>query len=991
MRTIKPWVATMAALLYVITANAYDFEVDGIYYNILSSSDLTVEVTSGNNRYSGEIIIPSKILYKSKLLTVTGIEDYVFDNCTSLNGIIIGDSITSIKRYAFYGCTGLTSVTIGNGVTNIDDYAFMDCTSLENITIGNSVSNIGLSAFENCNSLTSITIPNNVGSIQSEAFNGCTSLRDLCIEDGERVLSMGCSSHSYGYYDTDYYGLFYSCPLQSVYLGRSIRSSDLYTPFRNNSSIGSLTIGKNVNSIIDYMFYGCSGLRNVVIPDETVSIGDYAFYDCCSLTSIVIGKNVRRIGENAFGNCYNLTSFTIPNNVTNIGNYTFSGCTSLKDLCIEDGGTSLTLGYGSYLSYSTGGGLFKSCPLESLYLGRNLKYDTGKNYGYSPFYGQTKLKTLTFGNGITDIGDNAFRGCSALAGVVISASVTNIGDNAFKYCSGLTSFTIGNNVKNIGDYAFEECKNLADVYLYATTPPVLSSKTFMESQYVKVMLYVPEGMSAIYQSTDNWEKFWEIKEWGIYAIKYIVDGEPFATDSIVSGSKIILIDEPNKDGRIFSGWSEVPCIMPAKDITVAGTFEYTLTYKVNEEFFAVDSIEYGDTIIPKEISVKEYQTFSGWIGLPETMPAKDTIVYGTIENIVANEIVLNKQIIITTVNSGTQLYAIVYPENAIDKTVIWTSSDESVAKVLDSGYVTGISVGKAVITATCGNVSATCDVEVEVENFIKTQPTSENLLVELNTPEEGVKYQWYQLVEGMIYSKEIIPTSSGKYAWTESNGIWTSGNNKEGGPQTFSVMTATVKVQLGDTISFDYTVPKGDGRYDGGSQWFKITLKGETYMQTFGGKNGYASHYELDINDYKINHSLNKDSTMTIGFECVRTNSERATVSNIKHTRPTGFCRGMVDEKIVGATTARLDDSLFVEGSVVYCVVTLPSGKTLKSDNVQTKNGDTGFKESVLDSSNGYTIYTLNGIFVMRTMSKSDLNNLPKGIYIVNGKILLVK
>ncbi len=980
----------MAALLYVITANAYDFEVDGIYYNILSSSDLTVEVTSGNNRYSGEIVIPSKIPYKSKLLTVTGIEDYVFDKCTSLTGIVIGDSITSIKRYAFRGCTGLTSVTIGNGVTNIDDYAFMDCTSLENITIGNSVSNIGLSAFENCSSLTNITIPNNVGSIQSEAFNGCTSLRDLRIEDGERVLGMGYSSSSIGY-TRFYYGLFSSCPLQNVYLGRSIRcSSDLYTPFRDKSSMRSLTIGKNVSSIIDYMFYGCSGLTNVVIPDETVSIGNYAFYDCSRLTSIVVGDNVGKIGENAFGNCYNLTSITIPNNVASIGNYTFSSCTSLKELCIEDGDTPLTLGYGSYLSYSTGSGLFKSCPLESLYLGRSLEYETGENYGYSPFYGQTKLRTLTFGNGITNIGNNAFRGCSALTGVVISNSVTNIGDNAFKYCTGLTSITIGNNVKNIGDYAFAECKNLADVYLYATTPPVLSSKTFMESQYVKVMLYVPEGMISIYQSTDNWEKFWDIEELGTYVIKYLVDGESFATDSIVSGSKIILLDEPFKDGRKFSGWSAVPCIMPAKDITVAGTFEYTLTYKVNEEFFAVDSIEYGDTIIPKEISVKEYQTFSGWIGLPETMPAKDTIVYGTIENIVANEIVLNKQIIITTVNSGTQLYAIVYPENAIDKTVIWTSSDESVAKVLDSGYITGISVGKATITASCGNISASCEVEVEEENFIKTQPTPENLLIELNTPEEGVKYQWYQLVEGMICSKEIIPTSSGEYAWTESNGVWTSGNNKEG-PQTFSVMTATVRVQLGDTISFDYTVPKGDGRYDGGSQWFEFTLKGETYMQTFGGVNGGAGHHELDINDYIIDRKLNEDSTLTIGFECVRKNAERATVSNIRLTRPTGFYRGMVDEKIVGATTARLDDSLFVEGSVVYCVVTLPSGKTLKSDNVQTKNCDTGFKESVLDSANGYTIYTLNGIFVMRTMSKSDLNNLPKGIYIVNGKILLVK
>ena len=1039
MKQTKLWLTTIAVLLCSATAIAYDLEVDGIYYNIISSSDLTVEVTRGDKEYSGEIVIPSKITYKSKMLTVTSIEDYVFDNCTSLTSIIIGDSVTSVKRYAFRGCTGLISVTTGNGVTNIDNYAFMDCTSLTNITIGNSVGNIGLSAFENCSSLTNITIPNNVGSIQTNAFNGCTSLRDLCIEDGERVLNMGYSSHSDRYYNTYYYGLFQSCPLQKVYLGRSISSSDLYTPFRDKSILKSLTIGDNVDYIIDYMFYGCSSLTNVVIPDGAVRIGDQAFEDCSELASIVIGENVRGIGENAFKNCHNLTSITIPANVKSIGNGAFAGCTSLKDLCIEDGDTPLSLGYGRYLSYSTGDGLFYSCPLENIYLGRDLEYETGDKYGYSPFKGQKKLKTLTIGNGITNIEDNTFWGCAALTDIVISNSVTNIGDYVFEYCSELTSITIGHNVESIGDYAFEGCKKLTDVYLYASTPPVISRETFTESQYVNVTLFVPEGVSAFYQTADNWKEFWEIKELGTYKIDYIVDGGLFATDSIVSGSKIILLDEPIKDGRKFSGWSEAPNIMPTNDITVEGVFDYLLTYKVNGEIFAVDSIEYGDTIIPKDIVVKEGQTFSGWVDLPETMPANDITVYGTIDSIVPNEVVLNKQVIITTVNSVYQLYATVYPEDAIDKTVVWTSSDESIAKVSDSGYVTGISVGKATITASCGSVFASCEVEVEVENFIKTQPTAENLLVELNTPEEGVEYQWYQYVEGMIYSKEIVPTSTGDYAWTESNGVWTSGNNKEG-PQTFSVMTATVRVQLGDAISFDYTVPKGDGRYDGGSQWLEFTINGETYMQTFGGVNGGAGHYELDINDYIIDRYLNEDSTMTIGFECVRKNTERATVSNIKHTRPTGFYKGMVDEKIIGATAARLDDSLFVEGSVVYCVVTLPNGRTLTSDKVNmykvyyyvgeelvhtaevaygeaipeyvyeptaegdvfmgwigetyetmpahdvtyTANIESGINQLLLDNGQ-LIIYDLMGRKVL------NMENLKGGIYIVNGKKVVVK
>ena len=60
---------------------AYDIEVDGIYYNITSLTDLTAEVTKGDNGYSGDIIIPSTITYKSKTLTVTSIGDRAFRDC----------------------------------------------------------------------------------------------------------------------------------------------------------------------------------------------------------------------------------------------------------------------------------------------------------------------------------------------------------------------------------------------------------------------------------------------------------------------------------------------------------------------------------------------------------------------------------------------------------------------------------------------------------------------------------------------------------------------------------------------------------------------------------------------------------------------------------------------------------------------------------------------------------------------------------------------
>ena len=117
-----------------------------------------------------------------------------------------------------------------------------------------------------------------------------------------------------------------------------------------------------------------------------------------------------------------------------------------------------------------------------------------------------------------------------------------------------------------------------------------------------------------------------------YNITYIVDGEVYATGKTVYGEKIQLIEEPTKEGHTFSGWSEVPETMPAKDITVTGTFTvntYKITYIVDGEVYTTIDVKYGETITAVEEPAKEGHTFSGWNGLLETMPAKDITVTGT--------------------------------------------------------------------------------------------------------------------------------------------------------------------------------------------------------------------------------------------------------------------------------------------------------------------------------------------------------------------------
>ena len=258
------------SVFFSIDASAYDVKVDGIYYNLVPNGNVA-EVTEGDNKYKGDITIPSSIKVNDTEYSVTSVGNSAFEDCISLTSITIPNSVTSIAGYAFYNCISLTSITIPNSVTSIGMCAFRHCRSLTSITIPNSVTSIGGDAFYGCRSLTSIIIPNSVTSI-------------------------------------DYYA------------------------FRNCSGLQSITIPNSVTIILDYAFSGCSSLTSITIPNTVTSIGEGAFYKCLSLTSVTIPNSVTSVGREAFYGCSGLISVTIPNSVKEISYLAFSECPKLENV-----------------------------------------------------------------------------------------------------------------------------------------------------------------------------------------------------------------------------------------------------------------------------------------------------------------------------------------------------------------------------------------------------------------------------------------------------------------------------------------------------------------------------------------------------------------------------------------------------------------------------------------------------------------------------------
>ena len=286
----------IAVLLTCVNAFAHDFEVDGIYYNITSDSDLTVAVTyrgdsynSYNNEYSGQVTIPESVTYNSNTYSVTSIGGSAFSGCSGLTSVTIGNSVTSIGEAAFSGCSGLTSVTIPNSVTSIGYFAFSGCSGLTNITIPNSVTSIGSSAFNGCSCLTNVTIPNSVTSIGSSAFRGCSGLTSV-VFNAENCTTMGSSGYS----------VFGSCTkLTSITIGDKVKNIPDYA-FSDCSGLTSVTIGNSVMSIGESVFYNCSSLATIKIPNSVTSIGSSAFKDCSGLTEVTLGNSVKEIGCGAF-------------------------------------------------------------------------------------------------------------------------------------------------------------------------------------------------------------------------------------------------------------------------------------------------------------------------------------------------------------------------------------------------------------------------------------------------------------------------------------------------------------------------------------------------------------------------------------------------------------------------------------------------------------------------------------------------------------------
>ena len=407
----------------------------------------------------GEFEIDEDLKYAEGFLAkVTGVTTLIlhtadYDTISDMLGY--QGSNSEVERSELFP-RSVKNIVIADGVEEIDSDAFREFDKITSVTIPDSVTSIGGSAFSGCSGLARVTIPDSVTSIGSEAFSGCSGLTSVTIPFvGEKADGTGSTGFGYIFdYDVP-------SSLKEVIItgGESIGEY----AFSGCSGLTIITIPDSVTSIGYQAFYGCSNLTSVTIGDSVTSIGSDAFSGCSGLTSVVIPDSVTSIGEYAFQNCSGLTSIVIPDSVTSIGNSAFSGCSGLTSITIPFVGKKADGTGATYFGYIFGASVYWD---NDEYVPETLKeviIAGGTNIGEDAFSGCSGLTSVTIGNGVTSIGSSAFSGCSGLTSITIPDGVTSIGDDAFYGCSSLTSIVIPDSVTSIGSSAFSGCSGLTSI------------------------------------------------------------------------------------------------------------------------------------------------------------------------------------------------------------------------------------------------------------------------------------------------------------------------------------------------------------------------------------------------------------------------------------------------------------------------------------------------------------------------------------------------
>lgn len=366
----------MTAYIFFLASqilSAYDFESNGIYYDISSESNLTVCVTYKNtsyNSYGGEITIPSTVIYSNKSYSVTSIGKSAFQNCTELTKVQIPESVESIGNDAFRDCSSLSEVNLPNKITTISAFTFLNCSSLKRIVIPPLVSSINDRAFLYCTNLTNV-------------YN-CSALK----------FNIGSFDYGYVAYYGDTYHVHNNCHIEEDFIITTNEGKEYICGYLG---AGTELLFPTAYGVWPHTFQGDTTLTNVTLPNGIKFVGIHAFSGCRNLREIIFPESATEVSYDAFQN--NPATKTII--INNIDKYKDLGFKNFDKAVINGNVPDVLSAESRYFSESN----FKEVVIS----------ENADKIGKYAFYNMLNLEKIAIGSNVNKIGSYAFTGCSNLS------------------------------------------------------------------------------------------------------------------------------------------------------------------------------------------------------------------------------------------------------------------------------------------------------------------------------------------------------------------------------------------------------------------------------------------------------------------------------------------------------------------------------------------------------------------------------------------------
>ena len=637
-----------------------------------------------------------------------GYQNGAFYNCDGLKNVTIEDGATIVAGGLFANCPGIKTITIPNSVTEIGDYAFGNCIHLTDVKLSESLTKLGGQSFAKCTALEKITIPNSVEMICAGAFAKCSALSDVKLSS--RLVQMD----AHAFFDCD--------SLTSITIPKTLtKSSTAYIPeyaydyqsgaFYNCDGLKDVTIEDNATVVAGGLFANCPGIETITIPDSVTEIGDSAFFKATGLKHVDFGKGVKTISANAFNTCTSLLEAKLPDSVTSMAVSVFANCTSLTDVTLPSSRENIMA--------ST----FAGCTaLEKLVLPESVK-----NIRDSAFKNCTALKEIVWSKAPELIESNAFYNCDAITEMDIPATVTSVGYQAFYDCDGLTKITIPDSVTLLGDSVFYDCDALTDVKLGAGITTIPAS-AFRHCDALE-QLTVPRRVTAI---KDN--AFKDSVKFSSITIPRSVTS--ISVNAFSYPDKLTIYGVAGTYAETFANANSIKFVDRQVSATSASLDQTALTLNKGASgqlTLTVTPEDFTDEVVWKS-SDTAVVTVSD-TGLVKAVGVGTATIKVSVGKASASckvtvlqpvtSISLNRSSLTMEATDTFQLQASVYPSNAADQRVQWTSSDPTVASVDENGLVTALKKGTATVTAAAldgSGVTRTCQVTVSNTAYICTQP-----------------------------------------------------------------------------------------------------------------------------------------------------------------------------------------------------------------------------------------------------------------------------